>query len=109
MSEGVWDMCKHAIGGAILSLSITFASAGVMAQSSTFEPGVDRPGMDYTSFDLRGGPGACRESCLADRRCRAWTYVRAGFQGPAPRCWLKSARPDAQGSDCCASGIIRRF
>ena len=102
-------MWKSHFAAGMLGMSVAFASASAMAQSSTFEPGVDRPGLDYTSFDMRGGPGVCREACLADDRCRAWTFVRSGYQGPAPRCWLKAARPDARGSDCCISGIIRRF
>jgi hypothetical protein len=90
-------------------MSLILLSVTALAQSSTFEPRVDRPGMDYRNFTPRNpDPEDCRDACLAERRCRAWTFVRAGIQGPAPVCWLKDRVPEAQGNDCCTSGIIRR-
>ena len=51
---------------------------------------VDRPGGDYRNFDLQAAnPDLCAAQCAQDGRCRAWTYVRPGAQGPNPRCWLK--------------------
>lgn len=77
-----------------------------VAQSVGFQPNVDRPGLDYRSFDLGGGATICQSACRGDRRCRAWTWVRAGVQGPSPRCWLKTAAPRAVRNSCCTSGIV---
>lgn len=89
-----------------MAASAALAPTSASAQWSSFEPGIDRKGADYTSFNIDGGPRACRNTCLVDERCRAWTYVRAGYQGPGPRCWLKAARPEPRDSDCCVSGTI---
>lgn len=90
----------------VIAAAILFVPAAtVLAQ--TFERGVDRPGRDYTSFDLRGGPRACQAACRRDDQCVAWTYVRAGYQGSLPRCWLKGSVPPPTGNDCCVSGVIR--
>lgn len=77
-----------------------------IAQSVGFQPNVDRPGLDYRSFDLGGGATICQSTCRGDRRCRAWTWVKAGVQGPSPRCWLKTAVPRAVRNSCCTSGIV---
>jgi len=47
----------------------------------------------------------CQQACNADVRCQAYTYVRAGVQGPQARCWLKSAVPPGRPDNCCVSGI----
>jgi hypothetical protein len=70
------------------------------------EMGVNRPGADYTSFDLpHPHPHLCKEACMRDGRCRAFTYVNPGVQGPHPRCWLKGAVPAAEPNACCVSGV----
>jgi hypothetical protein len=75
----------------------------------SMEKGIDRPGSDYRSFDLRvpppRAPAACRDACRRDARCKAYTYVRPGIQGKLPRCWLKSSVPAKRASDCCISGV----
>jgi hypothetical protein len=95
----------------IMAAAIVLGSAPAFAQSSTFEPNVDRPGSDYRNFNLQPGspPQVCQSACLGDPSCRAWTFVQPGVQGPYPRCWLKGAIPQAQGSPCCTSGIVRRY
>jgi len=92
----------------IVSFMVALTAAPVLAQS-TFEPDVDRPGLDYNNFNFRPEalPYDCQNACLSDGNCRAWTFVRAGVQGPFPRCWLKSAVPDARGNTCCTSGVRR--
>jgi hypothetical protein len=77
----------------------------VASAQSTFEINIDRPGLDYRTFEIQGGPRACQNACFNSGRCAAWTYVRAGYQGPAPRCWLKSAVPAGVPSACCVSGV----
>lgn len=70
------------------------------------EYGIDRPGSDYKNFDLAApDPGLCLNSCSSDGQCKAWTYVNPGFQGPHPRCWLKTAQPAATPNACCDSGV----
>lgn len=65
----------------------------------------NRAGADYHSFNLpNDNPGLCQDECQRDQRCRAWTYVRPGVQGPWPRCWLKGAVPPARRDPCCVSG-----
>ena len=74
--------------------------------SQTIEYGVDRAGSDIGSFDLppNGVPQNCQGACLANSSCVAWSFVRAGWQGPTPRCWLKSPAPAPTDSPCCVSG-----
>lgn len=70
------------------------------------ELGVDRPGMDFANFNLSAAnPNLCRAACYNNWRCRAWTYVRPGVQGPFARCWLKHGIPLPARSFCCSSGI----
>jgi 1-phosphatidylinositol phosphodiesterase len=67
---------------------------------------VDRRGSDYTSFDLpQPRPNLCREACMRDARCAAFTYVNPGVQGPSARCWLKGSVPNPVPSACCVSGV----
>jgi len=73
---------------------------------SGFEFNVDRPGSDFANFDLpQPRPELCREACLRDGRCAAFTYVNPGVQGPSARCWLKNPVPAARPSNCCVSGL----
>ena len=71
------------------------------------EPNVDRPGSDYSNFDLpQANAWLCRNHCNRDARCKAWTYVKPNtIQGPNPRCWLKSTVPPARHNNCCVSGV----
>src|SRR5262249_12426358 len=87
---------------------VTVSGGGrLVPPDKTVEVNVDRPGRDYTSFDLPAGSdfSACYWACNDDTQCRAWTYVNPGVQGPQPRCWLKSEIPGAVASNCCVSGI----
>lgn len=71
---------------------------------------IDLPGQDFNNFDLgRSYWGDCKEACKADQRCYAGTYVKPGFQGPKPRCWLKSGIPNRVKNVCCSSGITRHL
>jgi len=70
------------------------------------ENNVNRPGGDYRDFDLTQPiPELCRDACLGDPRCRAYTFVRPGIQGPSARCWLKSTVPNPEPNTCCVSGV----
>lgn len=92
---------KLMFAGLLMVLSV----GGISAQP--LERGIDRPGSDYRSFSFNGGPRDCQAVCRDEYQCRAWTYVREGFQGPSPRCWLKGRVPPPTGNDCCVSGVMR--
>jgi len=67
---------------------------------------VDRRGSDYRSFDLGAPqPEACRNACMGDPACVAFTYVNPGVQGPSARCWLKNSVPPPAPNGCCVSGV----
>ena len=73
-----------------------------------FEGDTDRAGSDYRSFDLQEPrPELCRDTCVNEGQCRAFTYVKPGVQGAWPRCWLKSAVPNPTPNGCCVSGVVR--
>jgi hypothetical protein len=67
---------------------------------------VDRIGGDFTNFELsRARPELCQAACEKHGKCKAWTYVKPGIQGPNARCWLKSIVPKPISSRCCISGV----
>lgn len=68
---------------------------------------IDRPGNDFHNVALRGNFGHCLELCRTTRGCRAWTFVKPGFQGASARCWLKDVVPAAVRNPCCTSGVVR--
>jgi hypothetical protein len=68
--------------------------------------GVDRPGMDYRSFEMDdANVNTCEFACTKEAQCRAWTYVKPGVQGPMARCWLKTGVPLPRLNGCCTSGL----
>src|SRR3954451_4065548 len=99
--------------GGVLLLIIALPAMPAAAQTQSREDSTDRPGRDYKNFDLNlpspgtfGGPeDVCRETCQRDDQCKTWTFVKAGVQGPKPRCWLKNAIPAARANTCCVSGV----
>ncbi len=70
---------------------------------------IDRIGGDYRSFDVTADPlgKTCQSACQADTRCRAWTYQRPGYGGPAARCYLKDRLTPPRRRPCCISGVVR--
>src|SRR5262245_51200379 len=86
----------------------TSTATATFVGSFSSENDTDRPGLgsDYSNFDLsEASPLPCQLACLNDARCRAFTYVKPGVQGPNARCWLKSSVPAARPSTCCISGV----
>jgi arabinofuranosyltransferase len=74
-------------------------------ESFDFETNTDRPGMDYSTFDLAdANPGLCEQACDEDPNCMAFTYVKTGVQGTCAKCYLKSGIPAAYPATCCDSG-----
>lgn len=74
--------------------------------ASALEQDSNRPGMDYTSFNLAtADPRLCQQACDREARCQSFTYVKPGVQGSSARCWLKSGVPAARRDTCCVSGV----
>jgi len=99
--------------GAAAPPAITEPTAATAPSEKTgaqgFEHNTDRPGNDYSDFDLQtADASACQSACQNDGKCLAWTYVKPGIQGPMARCWLKKAVPEALAHDCCTSGVIQK-
>jgi hypothetical protein len=73
------------------------------------ETSIDRYGGDYRNFEIPSTQDvqACKQTCESENRCRAWTYVRPGYAGPAARCYLKDKIKPPRRKPCCMSGVIR--
>jgi hypothetical protein len=96
------------LGGGGCMVTTTAATPGTYGASGGLEYDHDRAGSDYRSFDLpEPRPDLCLSYCQNEAQCLAFTYVKPGIQGPAPRCWLKSAIPPATANACCVSGVVR--
>lgn len=63
-------------------------------------------GNDYSVFRMKsnGTAEACSKACAKDRRCEAWTFVRAKKNERA-QCRLKRAGTSSIPNACCVSGI----
>ena len=73
---------------------------------TTIEPDMDRGGSDYAGYNLPSpDPALCRKACDQDPKCKAYTYVKPGLQGPLARCYLKDPAPAARPNKCCVSGV----
>ncbi len=97
--------CLPGSVGIGVTIPVTPAPAP-MALGPGFEVNIDRPGSDYRSFDLPAPqPQICRDSCMNEPACVAFTYVNPGVQGPNARCWLKNTVPPPNPSGCCVSGV----
>ena len=84
--------------------------AGVIEpKTGPVEFSIDRIGGDYRNFELPSDPTglACRTACEGENRCRAWTYLRPGYAGPAARCFLKDRVKPPRRRPCCISGVVR--
>jgi PAN domain len=85
--------------------------AGVVEpRKGPIEFSIDRSGGDYKNLDVPPESidgAACQAACEADNKCRAWTYVRPGYIGPAARCYLKDNITRPRHKPCCISGVVR--
>ncbi len=94
---------------AMLALLCCFLLAPLCLSAAVMESNTDRPGADYYDFDM-SKPGAkfCRDVCMIDMKCKAWTYAHPNCPvntGPNPHCWLKDDVPKGVSNKCCTSGI----
>ncbi len=109
---GSGQVCNGANCARIAAVTCGNAASGGTppgpARQAALEYGVNRKGFDMRSLELPGGtPEQCRDACLADLSCRAFTFVNPGIQGPSARCWLKNTVPQATPSPCCVSGVAQ--
>ncbi len=65
--------------------------------------GFNMPGSDYANFNADSA-FVCRNTCGGDSRCKGWTWVKPGVQGPIGHCWLKHTLPKLVKDNCCNSG-----
>ena len=80
----------------LAAIAVLFFVSIALVESFALETNTDRPGMDYSNFDLASAnPSLCEQACNSDPDCRAFTYVKPGFQGANARCWLKNGIPTA--------------
>jgi len=87
---------------ALLMTSIGFSST----EATAMEQDTDRQGQDYRSLFLgKSQPEVCQRACNEDEKCKAWTFVRPGFQGSLGRCLFKSGVPRKVQNKCCVSGV----
>lgn len=72
---------------------------------STFEPGTDLSGNDYSvvTHNISLGAKGCEALCDADSKCKAWTWVVRGGPGKAD-CCLKDTVPCPGSNSICTSG-----
>jgi len=84
--------------------------AGVIEpRSGPTEYSIDRYGGDFHNLEVPPDPkgATCKAACEADPKCRAWTYLRPGYAGPAARCFLKNQVKPPRQRPCCISGVVR--
>ena len=84
--------------------------AGVVElRNGGIETSIDRAGGDFRSFELKRGERdeVCKAACLADNKCRAWTYARAGYVGREPHCFLKKEIKPPRRKPGFISGVVR--
>jgi hypothetical protein len=84
--------------------------AGVVEpRNGAVETSIDRFGGDFRSFELKSGEGDedCKAACVADNKCRAWTYSRPGYAGKDARCFLKKEIKPPRRKAGFISGVVR--
>lgn len=92
-----------AIFRAVLFAVAAFVLAGGAAWAQS---GFDRPGGDYTSFQVRNGdPAVCAARCEREGKCRAWAFSYPRTDRQPATCWLKNSVPPRVERECCISGV----
>ena len=88
----------------IIACAVAIACGIPSSASAAVYENTDMPGGDYASFKLNGSSENCSYKCYNDPKCKAWTFVKPGFQGQSAVCWLKSTVPARRANKCCTSG-----
>jgi hypothetical protein len=88
--------------GESLGTNVCDASAVTSTENDT-----NRYGGDYRSIDLsQPRPLWCSYYCSQDGRCKSYTYVPPGVQGPQAKCWLKDSTPATSYAPGLMSGVV---
>lgn len=112
LGNGLIDrLVRRALGlflflAAVIALPVGPAMA---AEVNTDRPGGDfRPPiqLEFKQNSLLTFQAECEGLCRKEGRCRAWTMVKPGVQGPKAVCYLKDRIPAARKNDCCVSGTV---
>ncbi len=94
---------------ALASASVFFCAFALSpASAGEVESNTDRQGQDYKRMEMVptiAGFAPCQSACVFDEKCKAWTFVRSGVQGPKAICYLKSGASKTRSDKCCTSGI----
>lgn len=75
------------------------------ATARDYEPGTDRPGMDYRHFQTHSGWQVCQQRCDGEAQCQAWTYTAPTTPDGPGTCWLKNGVPPQRPCSNCTSGV----
>lgn len=78
------------------------------AHADEVEHNVNRPFGDYKDFPLQpsiAGFAPCQGACMADERCKAWTFAPSGVRGNLAHCWLKDSVPNPVPDKNFTSGV----
>ncbi|MCJ7445272.1 MAG: PAN domain-containing protein [Methanotrichaceae archaeon] len=87
------------------SMPALYRQLEASTQAVSMEPNTNRPDWDYSNFDLgEADPNLCAQACADDPQCKAFTYVKPGYQGSNARCWLKNKASNPVPDECCVSG-----
>lgn len=91
------------------TISGVHGSGVIEPRQGSQEYSMDRPGGDYRSFEIAANATGetCKSACDAESQCRAWTYMRPGYAGPAAQCYLKNRVMPPRHRPCCISGVVR--
>lgn len=75
------------------------------------EPNTNRRGSDIHEKNRDvGSANECKENCLANPKCKSFTFVRKGAlpqSKKSAQCWLKHGIPKSVSDSCCTSGVVR--
>jgi hypothetical protein len=99
-----WSCVPVPVGVGV-AVPIAPAPPPVVVTGPGYEMNANRPGAEYRNFEIAPQPEICRNACLAEASCAAFTYLAPGVQGPQARCSLKGAVPPLVADACCISGI----
>ena len=92
------------LAAVVLANSTAVVVEAQQTVSSSTLPGKNLFGQDYRSF-ATGRVFQCRDACLTEEQCAAWTFVKPGIQGESAVCWLKDGTPAESSDACCTSGV----
>ncbi len=87
-------------------LIVCLAAGIMMTVPAQAQMGFDRPGGDYSNFQVRSGdPAVCAARCEREGRCRAWSFSYPNTVQTGAVCWLKNQVKARVENACCVSGV----